>query len=439
MHRILAFFTLLTATMSAHAEPTWPQFRGGSAAGVVEAKNLPDAWDKNKNVTWKIDVPGTGWSSPIVWGGKIFLTAVIQDGKPEAPKKGLYFGGERKSPPPGLHHWMVYCIDWQTGRILWQKQAHEGLPPTPHHIKNTYASETPVTDGERIYAHFGNIGLFCYDMNGNELWSKKENAYPTMYGWGKAASPIVYKDRVYVVNDNEKHSYAYALDARTGKEIWQVERDEKTTWATPFIWENEKRTELVICGRNKIRSYDLDGKVLWELGPMSSLVIPTPLAKNGLLYLASGYVLDNKARPVYAVRPGASGDITLKGDEKSNAYVAWHMKFGGPYNPSPIAYGDYLYVLYDRGMLGCFDARTGKEIYKERLGAGANAFTASPWAYDGKIFCLSEDGDTFVVQAGPEFKVLSKNSLDEMCMATPAIAEGSLIIRTLSKLYRISR
>jgi outer membrane protein assembly factor BamB len=438
MQRFLVLAALATLVPHAQAEPTWPVFRGGAVAGVVEDKNLPDTWDKTKNVAWVTEIPGSGWSSPIVWGDKIFLTSVIQDAKAETPKKGLYFGGERKAPPAGIHHWMVYCVDWQTGKIVWQKQAHEGPAQATHHIKNTFASETPVTDGERVYVYFGNLGLFCYDMSGKELWSKPQEVYPTMYAWGTASSPIVYKERVYVVNDNEKHSYIEALDARTGKEIWKVDRDEKTTWATPFIWENDKRTELVVCGIKKIRSYDLEGKLLWELGPMSQLVIPTPLTGHGLLYVTSGYVLD-KIRPLYAVKPGASGDISLKPDENSNSYVAWHHKLAGSYNPSPILYGDYLYVLYDRGLLGCFDARTGKEIYKERIAPGANAFTVSPWAYDGKIFCLSEDGDTFVIQAGPQYKLLGKNSLDEMCMATPAITDGSLIIRTQTKLYRIKK
>ncbi len=260
-------------------------------------------------------------------------------------------------------------------------------------------------------------------------------SFPTSYGWGTAASPVQHKGRLYIVNDNEKSSFLVALDAKTGKEVWRVSRDEKSNWATPFIWENAQRTEIITCGKKKVRSYDLDGKLLWEMGGMSSIVIPTPFAKFGLLYISSGFVLD-PLRPVYAILPGASGDITLKKDQTSSTYVAWSQRQAGPYNTSPIIYGDYFYVLYDRGFFGCYDARTGKEIYnKQRI--GPNAFTSSPWGYDGKIFCLGEDGDTFVIEAGPTYKLLGKNSLDEMCMASPAIARGSLIIRTLSKLYRI--
>ncbi|HLN31473.1 MAG TPA: PQQ-binding-like beta-propeller repeat protein [Gemmataceae bacterium] len=441
MHSIL-FLGVLSLSLPASpavADANWPVFRGGQAAGVAEDPNLPVTWSTTKNVAWKTEIPGTGWSSPIIWGDKIFLTSVIQEGQGKLPKKGLYFGGEQMKPPPDVHRWMVYCIDARTGKILWESLAHKGVPSSTHHIKNTYASETPVTDGERVYAYFGNLGLFCYDLDGKPQWSQHWDSNPTAYGWGTASSPIVYKDRLYIVNDNDKHSFLVALDKFTGKDVWRVERDEKSNWATPFIWENDKRTEIITCGRKKVRSYDLNGKLLWELGGMSSITIPTPLAKGGLLYICSGYVGD-KRRPIFAIRPGAAGDISLKENENSNEWIVWCRKQAGPYNPSPIAYGDYLYVLYDRGLFSCYDLRTGKEVYaKERMGPGATAFTTSPWAYGGKVFCLSEDGDTFVIKAGPKYELLGKNSLEEMCMATPAIAHGSLFIRTLTKLYRIEQ
>ena len=220
------------------------------------------------------------------------------------------------------------------------------------------------------------------------------------YGWGAASSPVLHQGRLYIVNDNEEQSFLEALDAKTGKQIWRVARDEGSNWATPFVWESGKRTEIVTAGTRRVRAYDLDGKLLWELGGMSSIAIPTPFAKFGLLYVTSGYVGD-QVRPVYAVRPGASGDISLKGDETSNEFVAWYQRQGGPYNPSPLVYGDYYYTLMDFGFLTCRDARTGKEIYgKQRINTAGAAFTASPWAYNGKIFALSEDGDTYVIQAG---------------------------------------
>jgi len=434
MFRLRQVAVLLAAltVSSALAADNWTQFRG-PAAGVSEGNDLPQTWDTTKNVVWKIDVPGRGWSSPVVWGDKVFLTSVRTDGKFEDAKKGLYFGGERAKPSADIHHWIVLCFDFKTGKKLWEKEAYKGTPPSTVHIKNTYASETMVTDGERLYAYFGNVGLFCYDLDGKELWSQKWGSFKTRFGWGTAASPALYKGRIFIVNDNEEKSFLVALDAKTGKQLWRVERDEKSNWATPFVWENERRTELVTAGTNRVRSYDLDGKPLWELRGMSSIAIPTPFARHGLLYVCSGYVLDQK-KPLFAIRAGAEGDITPD-DNGGNKYVAWHLKSAGPYNPTPLVYGDYLYVLYDMGLLSCFDARTGKVIYeKERLGG---QFTASPWAYGGKVFCLSEDGETHVIEAGPKFKRLGKNSLDEMCMATPAALRGSLLVRTLTKLYRI--
>ncbi len=419
------------------AGDNWPQFRGPGSTGVVDDPALPDKWSATENVIWKADVPGSGWSSPIVWGDRIFVTSVVSSAGREAPKKGLYMGGERK-PPTDEHRYVVYAFDFKTGKLLWEREASKGVPGA-RHLKNTYASETPVTDGERVYARFGNVGLFCYDMSGKLLWSHLIAPEPTRYGWGTAASPVLHQNRVYIVNDNDGHSYLEALDKRTGERVWKVDREEGTNWATPYIWEHDGKTEIVTPGTRRTRSYDLDGKLLWEFGGMSSIDIPTPFASHGLLFITSGYVGD-QIRPVYAIKPGASGDLTLAKGETSNAGIAWYKPTDGPYNPSPIVYGDYYYTLLDRGFLSCLDARTGAEIYgKQRMDPEAGAFTASPWASNGKLFLLSEDGDTFVVSAGREYKLLGKNSLDEMTMATPAIAQGSLVMRTASKLYRIGK
>jgi len=435
-HRWLVLLTVTIFVASARAASHWPQFRGPGALGVADHPNLPDRWSTNENVAWRIDVPGRGWSSPIVWGERVFVTAVASEGETELPKKGLYFGGERQQIPRAEHRWLVLCYDLKSGRELWRQEAHRGTPPNQLHLKNTYASETPVTDGERVYAYFGNVGLFCYDLEGKKLWSTNWPPVKTRYGWGHAASPALHEGRLFVVNDNEEKSFAVALDAKTGRQLWRVERDEKSNWATPYVWQNEQRTELVTCGTKRIRSCDLDGKLLWELGGMSTIVIPTPFSQFGLLYAGSGYVGD-KTRPVFAIRPGASGDISLKSGETTNAFIAWSHPTAAPYNPSPLVYRTEFYVLFDFGFLACHDARTGRLVYeKQRIRPEGNtAFTASPWAANGKIFALSEDGDTYVFAAGREYKLLHKNSLDEMCMATPAIAGDRLLIRTLTKLY----
>ncbi|MFN0110790.1 MAG: PQQ-binding-like beta-propeller repeat protein [Blastocatellia bacterium] len=437
--RCLLILTFLCASsIIVNAQDRWPQFRGAQSLGVTEDPALPEKWSATENVAWKTDIAGIGWSSPIVWGNQVFLTSVINTGDTEPPKKGLYFGGERPVPP-AEHRWMVYAVNFQTGKVMWEREVYKGIPKFSRHLKNSFASETPVTDGERVYAYFGNVGLFVFDMKGTLLWKQMFDAKKTRFGWGTAASPVVYKDRIFLVNDNDEQSALLALDKKTGKQIWKVDREVGTNWATPYIWESGQRTELVIPGTKAVRSYDLDGKTLWEFKGMSSIAIPVPFSKFGLLYIASGYVGDQH-RPVYAIKPGASGDISLKEGETSNQFIVWYQRQAGPYNPSPIVYGDLYYTLLDRGFFTAHDAKTGKEVYgKQRIDPAAGAFTSSPWAYNGKLFALSEDGDTFVIQAGNEYKLVGKNSLDEMCMATPAIAKGSLIIRTATKLYRISK
>ncbi len=438
IRRLLILTLFCASSIIANAQDRWPQFRGAQSIGVAEDPTLPEKWSATENVAWKTDIAGIGWSSPIVWGNQVFLTSVINSGDTEPPKKGLYFGGERPVPP-AEHRWMVYAVNFQTGKIMWEREVFKGIPKSSRHLKNSFASETPVTDGERVYAYFGNVGLFVFDMKGTLLWKQMFEPKKTRFGWGTAASPVVYKDRIYIVNDNDEQSVLLALDKKTGKQIWKVDREVGTNWATPYIWESGQRTELVIPGTKAVRSYDLDGKTLWEFKGMSSIAIPVPFSKHGLLYIASGYVGDQH-RPVYAIKPGASGDISLKEGETSNQFIAWYQRQAGPYNPSPIVYGDLYYTLLDRGFFTAHDAKTGKEVYgKQRIDPAAGAFTSSPWAYNGKIFALSEDGDTFVIQAGNEYKLIGKNSLDEMCMATPAIAKGSLIIRTATKLYRISK
>ncbi len=436
--RLLAGVFVGGAVLHAAAQVNWPQFRGDQSLGVATNQNLPTTWSPTQNIAWKTAVPGFGWSSPVVWGDQIFITSVVRDGDVEPPKKGLYFGGERRTPSTNTQHWMVFSFDWQTGKTNWAKEVHAAAPATSVHLKNTYASETPVTDGEHVYAYFGNLGLFCLDRDGKEVWSQKLGPFKTRAGWGTAASPVLHRDRIFIVNDNDEKSFLVAFNKKTGEQLWRVERDEKSNWATPFVWENGQRTELIVPGTKRVRSYDLDGKLLWEFGGMSSIVIPTPFAKFGLLYVCSGYVGD-KTRPVFAIRPGATGDISLKDGEISNPFIAWYEKTAAPYNPSPLVYGDYFYVLFDFGFLSCRDARSGKEIYdKQRINLeGTSGFTASPWAYGDKIFCLSEEGDTFVFQAGSDYKLIGKNSLGEMCMATPAIARDSLLLRTAGNLYRI--
>ena len=433
---------LLIALTRVSAADQWPRFRGPQSGVVADDPTLPDTWAETDNIVWKASIPGLGWSSPIVWDDHIFLTSAHSAGQEVAPIKGLYDPGEvhGKTTPLAVHRLSVYDLDFNTGKIRWTRELRSALPPILRHVKNSYASETPVTDGERVYVYFGSFGLIAaLTLDGKTVWTKEIEAFNGRQEFASASSPVLHKDRLYIVNDNATESFIAAYDKRTGAQVWRVVRDEIEGWSTPFVWENALRTEIVTAGMRKVRSYDLDGKLLWELAGMTGNVVPTPFAGAGLVYISSGYPGANP-RPVYAIRPGASGDISLKPGESSNEYIVWYQPLLGTYNTSSLVYGNYHYTLLDRGFLVCHDARTGKEVYsRQRISAESSGFTASPWAYNGRIFLLSEDGDTFVIQAGPEFKVLGKNSLEEMSLATPAVVRGSVILRTQSSVYRIAR
>lgn len=434
--RHLAVLGLCTFFVSSlQAESNAPGFLLGPRTGA-QAKTLPSVWDSKTNVLWKADIPGSGWSSPIVWGNRVFVTSALSDAKQPEPRQGLYIQDLQGKAPPGEHDWQLHCLDTHTGKLLWSKSAFKGKMASTVHIKNSLASETPVTDGRHVWAYFGNVGVACFDMQGNLLWKQKTPALRTRMGWGTAASPAFHDGKLILVHDNEEKSFIVALEGHTGKQLWRVDRKEGSNWATPFIWKNSQRTEIVTAGTDRVRSYDLQGNLLWELKGMSIISIPTPFAVDDRLYISSGYVMDPVRKPVYSIKPGAKGDISVPSGQNSSDFVSWVQWQAGPYHPTPLVDGEFLYVLHDRGYLACYEARTGKEVYaKRRLSGGATAFTASPWAYDGKIFCLGEDGDTFVVQAGRDFKVLGRNRLQEMCLASPAIAAGSLFLRTQSKLY----
>ena len=431
VHLFTSLAVSIFASLACADTENWPQYRGARSDGIAEGRTLPERWSTTENVVWKTDIPGWGWSSPVVWGDKIFVTSAVSETPLKTPTIGGYPGGQIK--PGDVHRFVLYCLDVDKGKILWEREVHKGAPPQPRHPRNSYASETPITDGERVYAYFGNIGLFCFDMNGVKQWEEKWGSFRMRGGWGTGTSPVLYKGRLYVVNDNEDKSFLVALDARTGKEVWRVERQEKSNWATPYIWENEKRTELVTIGTAKIRSYDLDGKVLWELAGTSGLVSLMPVAKHGLLYVGAGYHIG----PLYAVRPGASGDISVKAGV-ANEWIAWHQPKGAGIHPSFLISDDRLYSVFDAGFLSCYDAKTGKALYdRQRLDVGVGRFYASPWSYHGKIFLLNETGTTFVIEDGPQFKVLDTCVLEDPCWATPALARGSLFLRTYSKLYRL--
>jgi outer membrane protein assembly factor BamB len=442
-HAILMAAAMLLAALNTTAvqaaEENWPQFLGPGSHAVSGNPNLPDRWSAGENVAWKREISGRGWSSPIVWGDRVFLTAVVEEGKKsEPPQKGFFM-----APPADVnakYQWKVLCLDLISGKILWERTVHEGAPPGPTHAKNSYASETPTTDGERVYAYFGNVGVFSFDFKGEPLWQYKIEPHTMRFGWGTAASPILYGDRLYIVDDNEQESYLLALHKLTGKKAWRIARDEKSNWSTPFVWKNDKRTEIVTPGSDKVRSYDLDGKLLWWFKGMSHITVATPYADGGFVYVTSGFTRD-KERPLYAIRPGGADDISLAAGKTSNSAIAWSKPVGAPYIPTTLVYDGRLYVLYDNGTLSAYNSQTGATLYDRQKLPGGKHFTSSPWANNGRVFCIDEDGMTYIVRAGDKFEFLSKNPLsdDDGCLATPAMAGDRLLIRTVSRVYCIRK
>ncbi len=415
----------------------WPRFRGIDGAGVEDSRPLPTTWSKKDNVMWKADLPGKGWSSPIVWGNRVFITTAIPEGKVEAPWVPEKMEDNGKGYPTTVEQrWTVICLDLRTGKKLWQREAARAVPNWLTHPKGSHASETPATDGERVYALFGGVGVFCYTVDGKPLWSRKWGPSKMLFNWGTAIGPEAADGRVIVVNDNEESSWLLCLDAKNGKEVWQVKRDEKSNWCNPLVWKHAGRTEIVTAGSRVVRSYDMDGKLLWELKGMSYATIPSPFVYHDRLYIASGHA-SGPITPIYCIKPGAEGDISLKEGETINAWVSWRDAKAGPYVPTPIAYRDLVYSLRDSGVLMALAEADGKAGYRARIARGPIPITASPVAGDGKVYCLGEKGNMAVVEAGPEFKVLATNDLGEDTLATPAIADGSLLIRTLNSLYRI--
>jgi outer membrane protein assembly factor BamB len=376
-----------------------------------------------------------------VWGDRVYLTTAVSiDGKAEL-RTGLY-GDVDSVNDSAEHSWRVYCLDKHSGKILWEQTAHTGVPKIKRHPKASHANPTPATDGTHIVASFGSEGLYCYDRQGNLLWQKSLGVlnsgwfYDADYEWGFGSSPILYNGLVIVQCDIGKDSFLAAYRVADGEEVWRTPRDEIPSWGTPTIVETTDRVELVTNATKFARGYDpRTGEELWRLGPNSEITVPTPIFGEGLIFIASGY---RPIQPIYAIRPGATGDISLKdGDTKSDA-IAWSIKKGGPYMPTPIVYQNHFYVCSNTGIVTCFEAQTGKQVYRERLG-GSGGYSASPVAADGNLYFTSEESDVRVVRAGPKFELLAINPLGDPCVSTPAISDGMLFIRTQHYLLGIGR
>ncbi len=428
----------------ANDKGSWPSFRGPHASGVADGQNLPDRWNgkTGENILWHTPIPGLAHSSPVVWGNRIFVTSAVSSDPKATFRPGLYGDGDA-STDRSRHRWMIYALDKQSGKILWERAAYEGEPLEKRHIKSTYANSTPVTDGRIVVAWFGSQGVHAYDVNGKFLWKVDLGridlgAYdiPT-YEWGPASSPIIWKDLVILQCDTQTDSFIIAFNANTGRAVWKTKRDEIPSWGTPTVATTTKGEELIANASNFIRGYDpRTGKELWRLGRSSKITAPTPVFADDMLVVVSGR---GPERPIFVVKAGARGDLTLPEGKTSSDTVIWSRTGRGSYMPTPLIYNGILYVLSNNGTFDAYNLKTGEEIYRQRLPLVGSGFSASPVASDGKIYLSNEDGEILVVSAGEKFNHLGTNSMGELLMATPALSDGVMYVRSAASLFAVGR
>ena len=425
-------------------EGNWPGFRGPQASGVAERQALPDRWDAGtgENILWRTPVPGLAHSSPVVWGQRVFVTSAVSADPKASFRPGLYGDGDA-SEDRSRHRWVLYALDKRTGKVLWERTAHQGAPAEKRHIKSTYANSTPATDGRVVVAWFGSQGVHAYDVGGRFLWKVDLGrldlgAYdiPT-YEWGSASSPVIWNGLVILQCDTQDDSFLLALDASTGKTVWKTDRDELPSWGTPTVAETSAGPELVANASNYIRAYDpRNGRELWRLGRSSKITAPTPVFADDMFVVVSGRAPE---RPIFVVRAGARGDLTLPEGQQKSESVVWSRTGRGSYMPTPLVYQGILYVLSNNGVLDAYDLRTGAELYRQRLPLVGSGFSASPVASDGKLYLSNEDGEMLVVAAGREFAHLATNSMGELLMATPALSDGVMYVRSSGSLFAVGR
>ena len=418
----------------------WPGFRGANASGNGDGQGAITRWsaESGTNVLWKTEIPGFTTASPIVWGNKVFAATAISSTGDKTFRTGLY-GDVKPVDDLSEHTWKIYCVDKSTGKVLWDRVAHVGIPQVKRHTKSAQSNSTPATDGNVVVALFGSAGvLAAWDMNGQALWKQNIGVldsgwfFDPTYQWGHSSSPIIHNGKVIVQADVQKHSFIAAYDVKTGKPLWKTDRDEISTWGTPTIF-SEGGKDIVVTNGPTIRGYDAaTGALVWTLGPNSEVTVGTPVVGEGLVYVTGGYP---PVRPIYAIKPTASGDISLPKEKTSSDAIAW-SNTAGTYIPTPLYYEGILYTLGNDGILSAYEGKTGERIYRARVGGGGS-FSASPVAADGKLYFANEDGDVIVARAGRKYEELEKNSMKEVIMSTPAISDGLIIIRTLGHLYGV--
>lgn len=445
MSRLSVILLLVSACVAAvpaasslpPADDNWPQWRGPGGLGVSATTTYVEEWGPERNIAWKSPIEGRGHSSPIVWGGRIFLTTAIEGGAAEGNRPPVHLGFDLK---PGYVHpdsvgsdhryeLKVIAIDAATGRRLWAQRAYEGAMYDDRHRKNTYASSTMVTDGKLVYAFFESAGLFAYDVDGRVVWQTSLGGIGKA-GLGPGTSPVLYENLIILQCDQEMGtgSFIVALDRTNGREVWRVDRSMRRSWATPLLVQTPSRMELVASGAERVVAYEpRTGRELWRAPGVESHPIPSAVAGHGLVFLTAG----SQAKRALAIRAGADGDLD------GTPAIAWRYDKGTAYVPSPILHGKYLYLMTDKGLLTCLDAATGAVLYEGGRPPVPATFTASPVAFGDRLLITSEDGDTFVVKAGPTHEILRTNSVGEPVYASMALAGGTIYIRGERHLYAI--
>ena len=438
---LLSFFSVFAQQVKPDRQ--WPMYRGNFASGVLDNSNLPESWDvaAGKNVAWKIEIPGAGHSCPIVWGDKVFATTAVSEADKGDVKTGIY-GSIEPVMDSSVHEWKLYCVDKKSGKILWDRVANKGVPKQKRHPMSSHANSTPATNGEYVVAFFGSEGLYCYNMQGDLVWKKDFGVLRSVFflvesaEWEFASSPLIYDNVVVIQCDVMENSFLAAFDIKTGNELWKKEREEYPGWCTPNIYFENGSPRIAVNGYKHRGGYDFKtGGEIWRMSGGGDIQIPTPVIGEGLIYFNSAH---GKFSPVMAIKTSATGTLIMpEKDTTETGYFQWIKVRGGSYMGTMLLYNGYLYNAAWNGKLTCYEAKTGQEIYSEKVGKG-NSYTASPVGADGIIYITDNDGNVYIVKAGPDFELLETSTLNDVCMSTPAISDGYIFFRTQTGLVAIS-